>query len=61
MEQAPERGFGKTMKHKVTNDKEFMSEINKLDKDTDFLVDNKKVVFVVITVMTLLACWLAYA
>lgn len=49
------------MKHKVTNDKEFMSEINKLDKDTDFLVDNKKVVFVVITVMTLLACWLAYA
>lgn len=49
------------MKHKVTSDKEFMSEIKKLDKDTDFLVDNKKVVFVVITVMTLVVCWLAYA
>lgn len=60
MEQAPERGFEKTMK-KVASDKEFFSKINKLEKETDFLLNNKKTVFAVITAITLLACWLAYA
>ena len=49
------------MKHKLTSDEKFNIEIKKLEKDTDFLIKHKFIVFAVITIFTIIAWWLVYS